>query len=393
MAAGPARWRLGSKQRSKGDYFWLETGRAAERRSLTLGFVTAAQAELALQALNADELEHPGRVLSLEPAQAVAYLLDPMAVDPFGPEPVDFGALTLRDYFEGHYAESRSVEVPKTWRTEAGYWRSAILPKLGGLRLRDVDAHEVADYLDGLTIERPGHARLGEPASGSTKRLHRSALQALLNFAHRRKHLPQHVDLGVFRIKGSTKRARVKPDPLTLPELARLLDASSPKHRAMWAVGAGQGLRPSELTRVQWQDVDWTGRVLAVRGEKTDYAADRVPMTPLTVSELRSWWRANGCPASGVAFPQSARSAEGYSSISGYKRALASAAEAAGITRQVTPYLLRDSFATIAWSLGIPKDVTRRIGRWADDTMLDAVYCRPRPEDLVELVSAFELPG
>ena len=42
-----------------------------------------------------------------------------------------------------------------------------------------------------------------------------------------------------------------------------------------------------------------------------------------------------------------------------------------------------------AWSLGIERDVTRRILRHVDEKMLDEVYCRPRPEELAERVKAF----
>ena len=91
-------------------------------------------------------------------------------------------------------------------------------------------------------------------------------------------------------------------------------------------------------------------------------------------------------------FPANKRG-EPYTSVSGYKRSLETAAERAAIGHKVTPYLLRDSFATIAWSLGIDKDVARRILRHTDEKMLDEVYCRPRPADLVERVAAFDLSG
>ncbi len=74
-----------------------------------------------------------------------------------------------------------------------------------------------------------------------------------------------------------------------------------------------------------------------------------------------------------------------------YKKSLATTAEKAEIDQHVTPYLLRHSFATIAWSLGIPQDVARRVMRHTTNAMLDKVYCRPRPQDLVELVSSFDL--
>jgi integrase len=171
----------------------------------------------------------------------------------------------------------------------------------------------------------------------------------------------------------------------------KLMNASGPKHRAMWAVGVGEGLRPSELERLQWHHVRWDDRTLDVPGEKTAASADTVPLTPIAWRELHAWWTRQGEPTEGYCFPASS-AGRPYRGISGYKRALSTAAETAGLGRPITPYLLRHSFATLAWSLGIDKEVARRIGRWTDMAMLDRVYTRPRPADLVSKVAAFDVP-
>lgn len=159
----------------------------------------------------------------------------------------------------------------------------------------------------------------------------------------------------------------------------------------MWAVGAGQGLRPSELVRIRWEDNHWSDRTMVIRGTKTEDSNATVPMTPLAHRELREWWVANGQPANGVTFP-ARKAGTPYSSISGFKSALRSAAQAAGIGRSVDPYLLRHSFATIAVGLELDRSVIRRIGRWTDFTMLDRVYSRPRARDLVPKTRGFDTP-
>jgi integrase len=399
------RWRLQSKARSKGRYFWLETGRAESRRSLTLGFVSEGQAQTALDTMNREEEQTVGtpmhgrieRLFEREPAKALAYLVgEGLGEDPFGPEPADYGALSLREYYEQVYKPWRAEKKPKTWESEAGHWKR-ILEALGHVRVRDVDAHQVADFVDGLMVEEGAR-----PASGNTKRLARAAVQSALNHAHRQKHLPAHVDLGIFRIEGSTRATKERKDPLTLEELQKLMNASSPKHRALWAVGAGQGLRPSELRRIAWEDVDWGNHVMKVRGDadgegKTALSVDTIPMTPLAYRELQAWWMRQGQPGEGVVFPAEARTGgdeeEGYASRSAYRRALATASRKAKLGRTVNIYLLRHSFATIAWSLGIEMDVARRILRHADEKMLREVYCRPRPADLVAKVAAFDFAG
>lgn len=389
-----ARWRKERREKTRGTYWFLLRGKDRGRISVALKYVSEVEVERALAAIQIEEDAGTiARVLKMQkddPDELVAYLTRDPSLPRILPEPaIDYGGMKLREYYETVYAPWRRDDV-RSWRAEATHWRR-ILRELGALRLREVDARAVADYLDALLVERG--RRAGQPAAGNTKRLHRSALQALLMRAERVGHLEQAPDLGRYRIRGSTRVVQTREDPLSLDELVRLMDASSPKHRAMWAVGAGEGLRPSELMRIRWEDVRWTTRTLRICGDeqgegKTEQSVAEIPLTPLAHRELQAWWLRCGQPTEGAAF----LSKRGpYASESGYKKSLASAAKRAGIARPVTPYLLRASFATIAWSVGVEKDVTRRIGRWTDERMLDEVYCRPRPADLVARVAAFDL--
>ncbi|MEN0068638.1 MAG: site-specific integrase, partial [Myxococcota bacterium] len=211
--------------------------------------------------------------------------------------------------------------------------------------------------------------------------------------AFRLRHIMELPDLSVFRVEGATRRVNPPKVPLNLDELVAMMEASRPKHRAMWAVQAGQGLRPSELMRVQWGDIDFAVQTMTVRGEKTESAWAEVPLTPIARRELLRW-RAVAVPEptpEGVVFP-ARNTGEPYTSISGYKTALHAAARRAGITRAVDPYLLRASFATIAWSIGMEEEVAQIIMRHTDEKMLRRVYRRPRPADLVERARMFDVP-
>lgn len=381
-----ATWRK-EPVRSAGGVSWrLVRGRGDDRIRANLGRIPELDAERALARMQAEEdAGTVSRILAWhdeDQATAIRYLVGDAAAAALLPAPlVDYGAMTLREYFDDVYAPWRRVDAERGWRSEAGHW-NRILSELGRTRLREIDAHVVADYLDRMTSERG--PRAGQPAAGNTRRLRRAALQALLLRAERLRHLDQAPDLSRFKLKGSTRTVLERSDPLSLVELVALMDASDPKHRAMWAVGAGQGLRPSELVRVRWEDVRWETRTLLVRGTKTEESAAEIPLTPIAHRELQAWWIREAQPKAGLAFGE-------YRSESGYKKALAGSARRAKLGRPVTPYLLRHSFATIAWSVGVERDVTRRIGRWTDDRMLDEVYCRPRPADLVARVAAFDL--
>jgi hypothetical protein len=149
--------------------------------------------------------------------------------DLFGPEPIDFRKMSLRDYFETEFKEQRSAY--RGWKAEQWHWRS-ILDSLGHVRLGDVDEWIVADFVD--SMEKKG----GGSASGNTKRIRKSAINALLKFAYRRKHITVLPNIAVFEVVGSTKTVRKKSDPLTLDEgegPARRERAKAPRH-----VGGGR---------------------------------------------------------------------------------------------------------------------------------------------------------
>lgn len=384
------KWWLERRRLAGGDRWRLRTGRGAGAPSINLGRVSVADAERALDALH--RAEASGDVARLmawyaeDGAEAVAWLIgDPEYAHRLEAR-VDYGSLPLEDYVPQVFGPHRAKDRPASWAREE--WVLDQVGKvLGRERVRDIDAHMVADYLDTLVC-RHGR-RKGRPMAGNTKRLYRAAVQAVLHHAHRQRHIDSEPSLAMFRIRDSTTPVLSKPDPLSLDELVRLMDASEPKHRAMWAVGGGQGLRPSELMRLDWRGVDWGDRTLDPAGRKTRAAPDLVPLVPLAYAELRVWWVRSGQPREGLIFPSRSGGAYQYG---GYKGPLATAARKAKIGRPVTPKILRDSCATICWSLGIPRDVTRRLLRHVDERMLQTVYERPRPSDLVERVAAFAMP-
>jgi len=362
---------------------------------LALKYCTEREAEAAQAAMNNPEVA--ARVLAFhetDPEDAIFALRrggDLIALLP--PPPVDYGEMTLREYQQRHYAEHRAKARPRSWKNEARHWRR-ILEGLGDLRLGDIEPRVFVRWARDLRHKsrsgkgvRKRATESAPPVAGAYLRLLRSALQALLTYAYVEGHLDEHVHLGEVRIEGATKRAHEHAEPLDLDEVKRLLAVADPVRRAMWAVGVGQGLRPSELVRVDWSDIDWNDRVMRVRGTKTDDSAATIPMTPLAFTELRTHWMHLGQPAAGPCFLYKGRP------VAEFKKALAADVEAAklGKGRRVYPYLLRHSFATLAWSFGIDKDVARRVLRHTDLTMLDQVYCRPRPADLVARVAAFDI--
>lgn len=368
--------------------WYLRPRRRADRRSVSLGTIDEDAARLYLAALNAIEEDGCGDTWRAwhdrSRGGALAALLSEDPIAAVRDAGTDWGGATLRRYHREIYAPWRSEKRPASWKAERAAW-NRILRELGDVRVRDVDPWLVADMLDEARVERG--RRRGQPLAGNSKRLLRAALQALLKRACRLRHIDAIPDLAMFTIEGASK-VRRRREPLTVEEVRALFAASDTHYRALWAVQAGNGLRPSEAVRVRWEDIDWKTPALRVRGTKTDAAAAVIPLTPLALRPLVAWAEACGRPETGHVFGHDGKP---YTSESPFKRALRTAARRADIQRKITPYMLRHTFATLAWASGIPEDVARRIMRHTDSKMLREVYQNPTPAQLAEKVAGFTL--
>jgi integrase len=403
----------------------LVSGRGNERIRLNLGPVTEAQATICEMNMNIEEKETFGtaaydRVFQLAERQevmipnadpgeshlittgglhaVVRVLLGDVAIkdlsDFFGPGSTDYGKMFVSDYWEKHYWPARTNPESvcgisaSNAATELLRWKQTGTTQTGKPRpkrgiLDGVIASTRMRDLTSLMWEQWITAQ--KHLSPRTKAIYRNAYAQMLVYARRMGHTTHKPEF--FEIRGSTLTTRPKSAPLTLAEVYALLENStSPMYRCLWAVGVAQGPRPGELVRMHWEDMDWVAKTMLIRGTKTQDSWARVPLTPLAYRELHMYWKLLGEPKFGPCWLYNNKP------FISYKKSLANDAKAAGIERKVTPYLLRHSFATIAFLCRVEKEVTRRIGRWTDDAMLDDVYCNPGAGDLVERAAMFDFP-
>lgn len=219
------RWRTRSLARSGGHYWLIETGRNETRRSISLKYVTSEQAERARAKMQREEDEGTvARVWALhtqEPDRAVEYLVEDVELAKLaGPAAIDYGALTLADYFDREFWPMRCDATKPlgvseaTAEAELGYWRhkggTSKKPRerrgildgdLASVRLRDLDDQVWQRWQDAQ-----------EHLSPRAKVLYRNAYAALLTWARRQGHLAYRPEF--FRIKGSTKRTRPHAGPM-----------------------------------------------------------------------------------------------------------------------------------------------------------------------------------
>ena len=159
------------------------------------------------------------------------------------------------------------------------------------------------------------------------------------------------VTLGRGELMAKMSHVRVPrklPVVLSPEEVERLLDAAPGlKYKAALSVAYGAGLRVSEVVALKVDDIDSERMVIRVdqgKGRKDRY----VMLAPTLLALLRSWWREANARGTmlphGWLFPGQ----DPLNALSARQlhRACHAAAEAAGITKRVSPHRLRHAFAT-----------------------------------------------
>lgn len=143
------------------------------------------------------------------------------------------------------------------------------------------------------------------------------------------------------------KMRRRRPDVLTRPEVASVLDAAStPYWRAFFTTAYAAGLRRMEVAALRAQDLDSRSGLIRVACGKGGKARE-VMLDPELLVTLRQHWREHRLPGPWL-FPARARSgwADHPVHLGQASAAFHTAVLAAGIGRRVTLHGLRHAFAT-----------------------------------------------
>ncbi len=135
---------------------------------------------------------------------------------------------------------------------------------------------------------------------------------------------------------------RKLPVVLSPQDVARLINAApSLKYKVALSLAYGAGLRAAEVVSLKVSDID--SKRMLIRIEQGKGRKDRcVMLSPHLLELLRAWWRTER--PQGWLFP--GRNPIQPMTTRQLNRACHSAAEAAGIEKNVSPHTLRHSFAT-----------------------------------------------
>jgi len=224
---------------------------------------------------------------------------------------------TLRAYYTDWFSERRYQVRPALARDYQRHFRDYVLPSLGNLPLRALRPKDVrglqAELLARKLVPRKGRSATKTLSVKTVKNVINGSLRALWRHAK----VDELVTLDIFVGLTWPKWEHPEPDPFTFEEVRRICEwfrarlfgfapvAGSmgvrrlphPPFRAYAQTLFLTGLRPSEASGLQWQDVDLTRGLLYVRRSyhlgtyqppKTKRARRTVELLPETVQTLRA---------------------------------------------------------------------------------------------------------
>jgi integrase/recombinase XerD len=142
------------------------------------------------------------------------------------------------------------------------------------------------------------------------------------------------------------KRSRKLPEILSPEEVAQLIDsASNLFHRTILMTLYSTGMRRAEMCRLQVSDIDSERMVIHIRRGKGGHDRD-VPLSEKLLDTLRVYWR--WMKPKRYLFPGTVQGWRADVPVTTKLpwEACQEAAKRAGLTKRVSPHILRHSYAT-----------------------------------------------
>jgi integrase len=270
---------------------------------------------------------------------------------------MDGGRETLDDYVAGAWSRAHAAHLrPRTRQTYASTYDRHISPRLGGMRLNEIDAEAIAAFQGDLIRDDVGPHAIRKAMTLIGGILQRAAESNRIPFNPQR----------VVRKARLPRSAEVRPLPPTQVEAIR---AALPQRDAtIVSVLSYAGLRPGELRGLRWRHVG--ERTLLVDAEKTGARRNVRLLSPLR-ADLDDWGAASDHPpAVGWVFPAADGARWSANAFEKWRRRVFTPALRDAGIEGGRPYDLRHSFASLLLHEGRSVIyVARQLGHGAELTM------------------------
>ena len=174
---------------------------------------------------------------------------------------------TLAQYYERFkktYMEATMKET--TFDSYDSNFRVHILPVLGSYRLDQIDNMKMEDFVTGL-LKKKVFLKPDKTLSKRSIQLALCSIGVLFREAVRHKLVSENPTRGLGRYYRGADATKVV-DPLNREESLLLLRTALdnyPEDYPVLLCGLHTGMRSGEIGALQWPDIDWNGRFIAVR--------------------------------------------------------------------------------------------------------------------------------
>lgn len=287
---------------------------------------------------------------------------------------------TLGDYSR-RWIEVRKAKGEKysTRRVKAQVLTHHILSAFGDWYVDAIRRAHAEDWL--VKSARKKHMCTGKPLSPVTVNGWLRILKACVSAYYREHELGQSPLAGIEPLR-EPRRSREDPNSLAPDQLSKVLEAfreEYPQHYAMLFIGMTTGMRWSELSALEWDDIDEAEGWIHVRRAqvnkrvdttKTDRELD-LPLLPEMAEVLRLHRKrlverqASGLER-GLVFPSDTGD---YSFPSRFDRPLRSVREKLGIPFRLTTKVMRRTFNNILRREAVDRQVLRSLTGHSSESM------------------------
>lgn len=270
---------------------------------------------------------------------------------------LDGGRETLDEYVAGAWSRAHAAHLrPRTRQTYASTYDRHISPRLGGLRLNEIDAEVIASFQGDLIRDGVGAHAIRKAITLLGGILQRAAESKRIAYNPQR----------VVRKARLPRSAEVRP---LAPAAVEAVRAVLPQRDAtIVSVLAYAGLRPGELRGLRWRHVG--ERTLLVDAEKTGARRSVRLLAPLR-ADLGEWRSVSGQPPDAAhVFPTAGGGLWSANAFEKWRRRVFTPALQTTGTERARPYDLRHSFASLLLHEGRSVIyVARQLGHGAELTM------------------------
>lgn len=275
---------------------------------------------------------------------------------------------------------------PSTLATDRSRVAAQILPLLGSRKVASLSRDDIETFMhDVMSGKAARRQKLGKHAMSNVRGGAGAAartlglLGAIFAYAVRKKHCADNPVRGVIRPPDGRRDRRLSSDEYAKLGAGIVKKAAWPHALAAIRFLALTGWRTGEVTGLRWREVDLDRRTARLQQTKTGISLRPLSREALALLANQRQTVPEASPDA-LVFPSS----RGTGTMSGFPRIFQSVREEGGLPADVTPHVLRHSFASVAADLGLSEPtiaallghkgggVTRRYIHSADSVLLAA---------------------